>query len=603
MRNVLIVENSKSLAKMLEVKLKRKYLNSTIALTMQKAVDLIEKDRDKFFIAILDLNLPDAPNGEIVDYILSKKIPSIVLSGNFNDDLYDLITNKSVIDFVIKNREEDINYIIKVIDNISKYIDKKALVVDDSTLSREIIKMHLKLLLFDVYEAKDGKEALEILKKVPDINLILTDYNMPMMDGFELTLQIRKKYKKFEKVIIGETAHGSKDVSAKFLKYGANGYITKPFTKEEFNYTIHNAMEYVQQINQIEEQLELIDKNINCSKTDIYGNIIYVSEAFLKESGFSKFELIGKTHSILRHPDISSKFYKNLWAKINSGESWEGEIKNRKKDGSSYWAQVKIEPIFNKNREIIFFNAIRRDITSQKDKERQEKILIQQAKMSAMGEMLSLVSHHWRQPLSRVSLMLENIEDELEDENLKSDDITKNIEYIMEQIQDMSKTISYFTRYFKSDDRKDIINLNEIIQEILSIMKPSFENFKVKFNISIDLDYKIKIFKNEFTQAIINILKNSFEAFRIQSIKEPKIKINAYIDKDIQIIDIIDNAGGIEDKNTAKVFEPYFSTKSNLNGTGLGLYISKVIIENNLKGKIYLENIENGLKITIRIPI
>lgn len=602
MKNILIVEDSKSIARMLEVKLKTKYLDSTIAPTMQKAKDLVEEEENKFFAAILDLNLPDAPNGEIVDYILSKNIPSIVLSGNFNDDLYELITNKNVIDFVIKNREEDIDYVVKVIDNISRYRYKKALIVDDSTLSREIIKMHLELLLFNVYEAKDGEEALKILNEMSDINLIVTDYHMPVMDGFELTLQIRKKYKKFQKVVIGETAHGSKDVSAKFLKYGANGYITKPFTKEEFNYTIHNAMDYVQQINKIEEQLDLIDKNINCSKTDIYGNIIYVSEAFLKESGYTKSELIGKSHSILRHPDIPSEFYKKLWSKIKGGDIWSGEIKNRKKDGSSYWVEVQIEPIFNKNGEVIAFNAIRRDITSQKDKERQEKILIQQAKMSAMGEMLSLVSHHWRQPLSRVSLILDSIEDSLEDDNLDREDIKNSIEYVMAQVQDMSKTISYFTNYFKSDKRKDILNLNKTIEEILDIMKPSFEEMKVKFNILIDSNYEIKIFKNEFTQAVINILKNSLEAFRTQSIKEPKIKISAYtVEENIHTIEIIDNAGGVKEEFLCKVFEPYFSTKRDLNGTGLGLYISKVIIENNLKGKIYLENFEDGLRVTIKI--
>ena len=129
----------------------------------------------------------------------------------------------------------------------------RVLVVDDSKVHRKIVSSLLSTYLFDVIEAKDGVEALDILKKNSNIKLVITDYNMPKMDGFELTTDIRKSFDKDSLCIVAVSSNDSKDVASKFIKYGANDYITKPFTKEEFYCRINQNIELLESISAVRE--------------------------------------------------------------------------------------------------------------------------------------------------------------------------------------------------------------------------------------------------------------------------------------------------------------------------------------------------------------
>lgn len=247
---ILMVEDNKTLAKLVSKKVALS-LNVTIdiAYTMAEAKQLITQYN--YFIALLDVNLPDAPNGEIIDFAIEKKIHALVLSGNIDKKFRRQILKKNIIDYVNKGGIEDIDYIIHTIQRLRQNRNHKILVVDDDRIFCRTTKKMLENLFFKVLIATDGKEAIEILEKHSDISLVLADYIMPGMDGLELTRKIRKKYSKNELSILVLSGYADEETTALFLKHGANDYIKKPFSKEEFSCRINNSIETLENIQTI----------------------------------------------------------------------------------------------------------------------------------------------------------------------------------------------------------------------------------------------------------------------------------------------------------------------------------------------------------------
>ncbi|MCI4400002.1 MAG: diguanylate cyclase [Campylobacteraceae bacterium] len=250
MSKLLIVEDNKSLAKMLSIHIsKTSGYAVVVAHSMSEAIAAVQKE--SFLAALLDLNLPDAPNGEVVDEIIARGIPAIVLTGNLDENTKKLILQKPIVDYVYKEKFKDIDYIISKIERLEKNKNQKVLVVDDSSVVRNEIKNYLSRELYQIFAVGNGEEALNFYKDNPDISLIITDMNMPIMDGLELVEELRKITTKETLSIIGIS--GDSETAVKFLKMGANDFIRKPFTKEEFVCRINNAVEALENIQQIKQ--------------------------------------------------------------------------------------------------------------------------------------------------------------------------------------------------------------------------------------------------------------------------------------------------------------------------------------------------------------
>ncbi len=245
---ILIIEDNRALSKIIAKKME-KNLNFDIiqAYTFEQAEDILSEN-DDFFITLCDLNLPDAPNGEIVDFVLSKNLPVIVLTGSMDDDLRKEMLDKNIVDYVYKGNIEDVNYIFSLINRLSKNRDIKVMLVDDSMVFRNEVKRMLQSQMFKVLVAAHGEEALNYMQNNQDIKLVLTDFNMPVIDGVELTKEIRENHSKSDVVIIAMTGNNDHLVSAKFLKIGANDFINKPFSKEELICRINNTLDAQEQI-------------------------------------------------------------------------------------------------------------------------------------------------------------------------------------------------------------------------------------------------------------------------------------------------------------------------------------------------------------------
>jgi signal transduction histidine kinase len=230
----------------------------------------------------------------------------------------------------------------------------------------------------------------------------------------------------------------------------------------------------------------------------------------------------------------------------------------------------------------------------------QEKMLICQNRMANMGIMIDSIAHQWRQPLMHINAILMNISRVTESE-------PKNIEYIDEKIdniftvtEQMSQTINDFRNLFKPNKEKERFKLKKLINTILPLMQKNLKT--IDLTLKIEKNLEIYSYQNELSQVLLTILQNAIEAFEEHNITQKEIVIVAKENNSHINITISDNAGGIAAKNLPHIFEPYFTTKQHRHGTGLGLYIAKIIIERSMGGEIMVETIKNGTKFTINLP-
>jgi len=334
----------------------------------------------------------------------------------------------------------------------------------------------------------------------------------------------------------------------------------------------------------------IISKYVIYSKTDLKGIITEVSDAFCKISKYSRVELLGQPHNIVRHQDNLNGIFYDLWETIQSGNTWEGEIKNKAKDDTYYWARAYIEPEYNLNKEIIGYLAIRQDITKEKEFQKQHLILLESEKMASMGEMIGNIAHQWRQPLSSITTGVTGMMLQKEYGLLTDEIFYKTCNSINNQAQHLSQTIDDFRNYIKGDRKKKKFTLKSDINSFLHLIEGSLNQEEI--NIVMEIDDKIIIngYPNELIQCFINIFNNSKDAFEEQHIKEKYLFITSNQTNDEIRIIIKDNAGGIQEDVIGKIFEPYFTTKYQSQGTGLGLHMTYNLIVNGMNGSIIATN-------------
>ncbi len=394
---------------------------------------------------------------------------------------------------------------------------------------------------------------------------------------------------------------------------------------------------------------EAIENSNIVSKTDIDGIITFVNDEFCNIFGYTKEELIGKNHNIVRHPEVPSSSFEMLWYVIKTlKKPYKSTVKNLTKDKKTVYLNTTITPILDEYDNIEEFIAIRYDVTKEaelkkyiqeqdnelkalnetleqrvleqtkqltelnltleervqeeiKKNEEKQKILFWQSRMASLGQMIGNIAHQWRQPLTELGLTLFNI-----NKASSKHDKEKVLEYYEEGkfiIKSMSKTIEDFSNFFAPNKPKEPFYIGTSINEALELLKKLILRENITIRTSIE---KIKVvgISNELSQVIINLIHNSNDAFNQHNITNKKIIIKAYTQDKNAIIEIKDNALGIHpEEKLEKIFEPYFTTKHSSQGTGLGLFMSRLIIEKSLNGSITARNNDEGVTFNIKIPI
>ncbi|PHR68929.1 MAG: hypothetical protein COA66_15810 [Arcobacter sp.] len=236
------------------------------------------------------------------------------------------------------------------------------------------------------------------------------------------------------------------------------------------------------------------------------------------------------------------------------------------------------------------------------EKQKNEQMLIQQSKLAMMGEMIGNIAHQWRQPLMQLSAIFMYLDAYQEKGKLTPEKFNKKIQDSVSIIDYMSKTIEDFRNYFKPEKQKETFLIKECLDSALFIIDSTLKNSFIEVKTVYEKkDIKTTSFKNEFSQALLNIISNSKDILILRKIQNPLITISVFQKNHKTYISIEDNAKGIDKSILNKIFDPYFTTKHKSSGTGIGLYMSKMIIENSMQGKIFVENTENGAKFTIEI--
>ena len=365
MKKILIVDNSAVIINVLQDLFAQKNKFKIYVAKNLKDVKVLLK-KHTFFTAISNVVLPDALNGELVKLLEKNNVPTIILSSKVDKKFIKSMQNKKIIDYVLKDSIHGLNRVYDLIELLAYIEDIEVLVVEDSPSVSAQIKKILESFLLCVHVAKDGKKALEVLEKNPNIQMVVTDYHMPNMNGLEFIKCLRKDAKYSDVPILVISVESDINIKVNLFKNGANDFIKKPILEEELKTKVINIFSNIKQMEEIKGFNRMLDENVISFSVDTRGIINYASQAFCTISGYSKEELIGKSHNIIKHPDMPVSIFKEIVLAITSSQTWRGEIKNLKKDGSYYWVNAVLEPIFDKKRSIVGYTAVQQDITDKK---------------------------------------------------------------------------------------------------------------------------------------------------------------------------------------------------------------------------------------------
>ncbi|ADG93311.1 PAS/PAC sensor signal transduction histidine kinase [Arcobacter nitrofigilis DSM 7299] len=338
---------------------------------------------------------------------------------------------------------------------------------------------------------------------------------------------------------------------------------------------------------------QILNEYVISSHTDKFGFITEVSDAFCKLTGYSKSELLGRSHAVIQHEDSPKELFKDLWDNIKSGKEWTGKIKNVKKNNDIFWVDIKIKPIYNKYGDITGFTALMFDITH--TLEQSEKLLVQDNKLNIMAETIRTISHEWRQPLNTISIIAQKLSLDIDTTNPFYEGLKK----ITENVKTLSNTIEEFKSLIEFEGQKEIVGLKKLFETLIKPYKRVID-----FQIICDDNLILETYQDRLVTVFNNLVQNSIEAMQKNMVEDNK-KVIIEVKKmdDFVELSFHDNAGGIANDKISKIFEPYFSTKEEKHGVGLGLYIVKSIIEMHLKGTVEVSSIENETTIKIKLPI
>ena len=232
----------------------------------------------------------------------------------------------------------------------------------------------------------------------------------------------------------------------------------------------------------------------------------------------------------------------------------------------------------------------------------QEQMMMQQTHLAQMGEMISMIAHQWRQPLAAISATTNVMILKNSSKKYDADFFDNRLHKISSYSQHLSTTIEDFRGFFKKNKEKEETTFEAVIEDVLNIIQISLDNKNIKVVVDFKYNNRVKIYANELKQVILNLMKNAEDALLEAKPKDPVIRISTYTDENNShnpVLRVEDNGGGIDEEIITKIYDPYFSTKGAKDGTGLGLYMSKIIVEEHCGGTLSVKNNKNGAVFTI----
>jgi DNA-binding response OmpR family regulator len=501
----------------------------------------------------------------------------------------------------------------------------KILVIEDSKTINNIIKKELTKLDFDVDQAFRYKEAKEKLEN-NEYKLIILDLHLPDGEGSELIANIQSLTK--TKVVV-LTARQDDDLREELFQYGILDYIIKD---TNLIYSISEITKIIHKVEDVNKENILIidDSKFICKqiKTILEPRNYLVSYAYTAQDGLV--ELKAKDYDLLildmELPDMHGlkvleiirrdSAFLTLPIIVLSGTSSAEVIRNVLKNGSNdflkkpfvfeefilkvdLWIDYykKDKALEEKTRQLQYLNNnLEKLVIKEVEKSRKkDKLMFQQNRLMQMGEMIAMIAHQWRQPLNSINAAISVLDIKAKQKKLDNKTVEKISSKIYKYVDYLSSTIDDFRDFFRPEKEMTNTNFEKIINKALVLIESSLKNNNIELNLNIKDVKEFLTFENELIQVVLNLLKNA------QDVLIQQDKATSYIDImiDGKVMCISDNGGGIDNEIIEKIFDPYFSTKMKKEGTGLGLYMSKLIVEEHCKGKLSVTNTSQGAKFCI----
>ncbi|MDA3908791.1 MAG: PAS domain S-box protein [Sulfurimonas sp.] len=326
--------------------------------------------------------------------------------------------------------------------------------------------------------------------------------------------------------------------------------------------------------------------------------------------GYKEEELLGKDfHKIVApkaYHEAAKKAYEKF-AKTGKGDVLGKivELSAVKKGGQEFPVSLLLNgvEIDGKWHGIGFMRDLSETKKMQNELKQKDEIMLAQSRQAAMGDMISMIAHQWRQPITAISMGAQNMQLDIELEDVDYDRFNEKLDRIVEQTSFLSKTIDDFRNFLKPNKKANKCMVSKLVEGTLGLIGKSLENNNITLHKSIESDIEIITYYSEVIQVLLNIINNSKDIILLKKMKDGNIEINISSDTQNVYIEICDNAGGMADDVLPRIFEPYFTTKDEKGGTGLGLYMSQMIVEKHLKGTIVAQNINDGACFKLSLPL
>lgn len=375
-----------------------------------------------------------------------------------------------------------------------------------------------------------------------------------------------------------------------------------------FSYTCNSIANSLIEMKEFDKALELLEKAYQIAKEhDLIWNLMVTSETFAKY-----WETVGDFKNTIKYLREVIVYSKELDQEVNKAKLLEVEAKYKTKI-YQYRSQklndenkVMSDQILTLQKSLqeqrLLFDNLQNEFQMAASKiNEQDDLLSSQSRMAVMGEMISLISHQWRQPLNTIGVMVQSFQDAWNFDELSEDFINQQVEIVMDQIMYMSDTINDFRNFFKLEMSQKF-NPKDSVRKAAKLFTFTLKERDTKLITDFNCDCQVSGVPNDLVQVLLNILNNASQAMEFDHIQDRIIKIKLSQANDFMHIEIFNAGNNIPRNILSKLFEPYFSTKGD-KGTGIGLYICRMIIENKFNGTLSAQNLPNGVNFSIRIPI
>ncbi len=441
------------------------------------------------------------------------------------------------------------------------------LIVDDSPTQAKLLEQVLAGYGYRVRVTRNGAEALaEILARRPD--LVISDILMPEMDGFQLCRQVREVERLKELPIILLTHLNDPADVLHSLEAGANYFVSKPYSNRML----------------LSRIAAVLQGHCACLAGEADGElaISYRGNNYsIRSTPTQTIELLLATY------ELAAEKNQELLTTQQSLSNLNHELEER---------------VLERTRALTRETAER--LQAMEELRKKDEVLMQQSRQAAMGEMIGNIAHQWRQPLNAVGLLVQDLALSYEYGNFDKVYLDASSNKIMELVRHMSQTIDDFRNFFSPDKEMSEFHLGRVVDRALALIGGSLNDKGIRVEVDTAEAPVVTGHPNEFSQVLLNIINNAMDAFAGKHCPDrcdPWIGVKITSEGGKAVLRITDNAGGIDERIIDRIFEPYFTTKEQGKGTGIGLYMAKNIVEKNMNGSLTARNLGDGAEFRIEV--